>query len=169
MTELAKISPLLLILVATNSLANDSRVDLLWKARGLQALEKLEKLSKKNGDSKEKNLSKADLCQQKLENAFVAFAKPETSTFVRQNIKGTEVFKMFFFQKNKEYTQINVNYSLKNKENEPAEIDVLKIADESFLVLTPKYSELIALRGDGCIFSIPKNDPLAAMGVPDKE
>lgn len=77
---------LILLLYPLCSFSSQDSIDLLLKARGLQAVEKIEKLAKKNGDSKSKNLTKKEKCEWNLELAYYAFAHPDLTKTVRKPV-----------------------------------------------------------------------------------
>jgi len=63
-----------------------STINLIWRARGLQAIEKLEKLAEK------KSLSDKEKCDVQLETMFMQFAKPELAKLIIKKAQDIEWF-----------------------------------------------------------------------------
>lgn len=154
------------MLFSITARADMAEIDRLWKARGLQAIEKLEKLIKKNGDSKGKNLSAKEHCDWALENMFIAFANPETSKIVRKSEGETTVFKVLFVDetkvKNRQITQVNFIYNEK-KSKTPDAYAVMLVADDWAVSSVAKVPNHILILSDKCSFLFPTNDPLSAI------
>ncbi len=154
------------VLVSTagsTAMAESGKLDLLWKARGLQAQVAIEKLSKKNGDSKGKNLSKKEHCKWNLENVFFAFANSELSKIVRESPKDAEVFKMLFSdpeaKTGSKLTQLSVTYG--KGSTEPDAFQTVLVAEGWRVTTIPKAPDILGIRGGGCLYVVPLKDPLS--------
>jgi hypothetical protein len=79
-------SAMLLVLPSEASDVSD-KVDLLWKARGLQAEERVEKLRSKSGAIEVGKLTKKQVCDLMLEGAYFGFARPNTWKMIRKRMK----------------------------------------------------------------------------------
>ena len=150
--------------IAAVTTANTSiKVDLLWKARGLQGIEILE-LLKQKAQNKNKPLSKKELCSWQLENGYSAFAVPALSqTYIEKAKNGAfTTFKYIFISSvnQSEYSQINFIYEKGSPR--PSRITVTRIANNWLLDIPQKTIGFVTLRGDGCIYTFPFKDPLAA-------
>lgn len=156
-------SVLLFSILATSAYASDH--DLLWKARGLKAQERLQKLNEKNGDSKGKKLTKKELCEYRLEAAYAAFANSELSKVVHKEENGIEVFKIVLVDHSKpsgrQMSQLNYSYDVKS--GKLTAVANFQLADDWFLVLIPGFPGHVSLKGGGCSYIFDQEQPLKAL------
>jgi hypothetical protein len=155
-----KIFTIALTFYASVSFGGDlAVVDRLWKARALQAMEKIDKLTVKNGDSRGKNLTKQELCEWGLESSYFAFANPDLSKIVIKNV-GDMRYYSIILRGNDDFTQINYSYNTKTGNFvRPA---VVALAKGWVIPLEPKLDQIVLL-SDTCLFMIPMTDPLNGM------
>ena len=157
---------LVAISLNSSSYASGNKLDFLWKARALQAVEKLEKLIKKNGNSKGKNLTKQEHCEWALENVFQAFVNLGTQKLVKEIINKSHNYKIVFVDQdqneNQRITQVNFTYE-PHRSLETSMVGVLKIADNWSVGVIPTVPDYIAVKSPKCIFSFPVKDPFLVL------
>ncbi len=148
---------ILLFLISGHSFAN-KKIDRLWKARSLQAHERIKELQEKNGDSRGKNLTGKESCEWIAENAFYPFSlSGEEFSAFREKNKEMDIYKLLLFkERGKNITQINVGY-LKSGE---VLAGVVKLGEGWVVAYSKESLGSIALTGPGCAFLIPLSDPL---------
>lgn len=152
---------LILSVTVSHAESKPDAVDRVWKARGLQALEKLEALAKKNGASKGKNLSKKDHCEWSLEKVFISFAHPELWNIVRKPLNNAGyAYNMVFMNEGKTTGQIGILYS--NGKNVPWGIRVSNAKVEDFETVFLIGAPAIFVNTPTCIFTIPTEKPYEA-------
>lgn len=140
--------------------AESSQIELLMKARGLQSIERIEALIKKNGHSKGKNLSKKEECDWALENLYLPFANPETAGIVAKTLSnGDRVFNMLFRQDDRFHVQ--VQYRIVKTAAENTIFNVTQVDPETSLVaLIPGAPEFVFVKTGNCFFTVSIKNPL---------
>ena len=113
---------LALLLTPAIGICSDYNIDTLWKAKAIQSIERLEKLSKKNGSSKGKNLTSKESCEWNLNNAFMAHAKPSLGKMRKEVVNGFTIYKLILQVSGKFYAQVNFSYS--KGSTKPAAVNV---------------------------------------------
>lgn len=154
---------ILIMLLAHDILAGQD-IDLLLKARGLQAMERLEVLSKKNGNSKGKNLTKKEHCEWQMENFYFAFAHPETSKIVKKSVYKQlgEGITAYIFILNTESGfgfQMNYIYRLKT-DAKPFLSEISHIKDGWVVKVIRELPNHLTVTNSKCIYSFNLENPL---------
>jgi hypothetical protein len=154
-------------LVSVSSFAESSKIDLLWKARGLQAVEKIAAIKKSSNEKK--NYSKEKKCELALEEYYASFTSPEKAKLLRETNKGSEIYNIVFGNQtpgNKSnLTIVRVVYD-SEQSAAPDGIGVVELASSWSFTIFTKYPDAVALRGNGCTFIFPIKDPLSGSSAP---
>lgn len=135
---------------------SQKNVDLVWKARGLQAFDRIEELQKKNGNSRGKALSKLETCEWALERAFMPFASPELSKIVRKKSGPADAYILLFSGGDGNMTQVSYLYGA--SQFKPLAVKVPALAKDWQVIMLP--DGVFAVSGDGCQFTFSMTDPL---------
>ena len=135
-------------------------VDRIWKARGLQAFEKLKTLNTKNGDSKGKKLSQKEHCQWILENTFLGFAIPDLTDVVRKPVGKTIRAYIMAFMDNGILGQVSFFYPTDG--NAPVAVKVPQAKLNEFEFLMVLGSTDLIVNTSKCSFTIPSEKPYEA-------
>lgn len=155
---------LLVAVVASQPALADEKlnpVDLLLKARGLQAMETMEKLVNKNGDSRGKNLTKAERCTWRLESFYMAFAHPEFSKIVRKPAGMGMTAYNFPVMANDEGDMVaQIQYKYLPERKAPVLISVPLVKEGASVNLAPTISNTLSVATKDCAFMFPFDDPL---------
>lgn len=156
-----------LVLINTALADPYSKIDLQWKARALQAVERIQKLVKKNGDSKGKALSKREHCEWDLELLFYPFALPDLADVVRKPA-GTDArsyFVLFSAKEDKKLAgQLGFVYDQKRQTPIAVKMPMFSLDEaEGFLI---PGANAIYVNTAKCTFTIPIKDPLSATVEP---
>ena len=140
-----------------------SNVDLVWKAKGLQALETLEKLIKKNGDSKGKKLTDEDHCEWQLANAYASFVDSTLSDIVRKKAgPGMTVYWMVLTSDGTMHAQIGYLYSDKSASLVGFRIGKLENGSASAIILAAA-PQMVGVQANGCNYIFPMSDPFGVI------
>lgn len=158
--------PLLMFLTVSIANAESDNIDLLLKARGLQAVERIEKLVEKNQDSKGKSLSKKERCDWDLEKIYYAFAHPEASKIVKKTTddKKGNVFIFLVSSSDEDGIGFQISYIyLKKSDSKPSGVKIPTLKTGWEIVTTTKATDLIVVGGPTCNFIFNINDPLDSL------
>ncbi len=155
-----------LLLGINSAYSSDNSIDLLLKARGLQALERIEKLSKKNGDSKGSNLTKKESSEWAYENMYFAFAHPELSKIVKksvyQSISKDATAYIFIIMDDKSNSmgfQMNYIYA-KSTDRAPLISEISTIKEGWRVKVFERIPGMISVLSPDCLFTFSLKDPL---------
>jgi hypothetical protein len=144
--------------------AEASKIDLLWKARGLQAVERSKTLARAEA-RKEGALSQDKICEMALEDMFKNFANPKLNELQRFSNDRVEIFKMSFLDPKQEgpdgLTVISVGYNSKATSPDIVVAQSLAVGWGFGFHVSGK---VFSVTGMGCDFAFPIDDPLSGKG-----
>lgn len=146
-------------------LASQDSIDLRLKARGLQAIERLEKLIKKNGDSKGKKLTKKELCEWSYETIYYSFVHPELSKIVKrpayQQLHKDSLAYLFLLSEIEGGLAFQMNYIyLKKTDSEPTLSEISTLKDGWRIKVSHTSPNIINVNSPNCFFQFNLKDPL---------
>lgn len=147
---------LMAVLFTSNAFAQ--KVETLWRARGLEAEESLEKLKKNKA-----KLNKMQACEMKIETSFSAFSQKETSLSVIKKNESKTSFLLPILYNKRLTMSVSFIYA---EEDKPVLIIPMyyKAHDDKsdfpkFSVMTKKEGVFV-LSVDGCIYLFHPDDYL---------
>lgn len=154
-----KIIFIFILLGSEYGFCSGTKMNLLWKARGLQADERITVINK---ELKGKKPSKANECELILEDFYKAYTNPNQTKLLYESKGDKEIFKIIFIDSNKKegrnLTMVDLVYD--QKSTFPAIADIVAISESWSVAISTEYP-LLAIRGNGCIFSFSLKDPLS--------
>ncbi len=144
--------------------ADQDTVDLLLKARGLQALERMDKLSTKAKATKDKKLSKLEQCEWSFESAYAAFALPETMKIVKKSAyvsKTSEATAYIIYIKAENEEAFQMNYVFLGKAaTEPMSNEILRLPSDWRVKTSNLIPNKIVVNSPNCYFEFSTKSPI---------
>ena len=145
---------ILLFVGAFNLHAKSNGIDLFLKARGLQAQEKVAKLTKKS------NLSDSEMCELLLENAYQTFSNPDLMDITKKSLKGGTGYRIILLDKSKEVgIQFNYVYG-ENLDKAPLYFEIVTLKTDWQVSMMAKVANMIAIKSSNCFYIASTTNPL---------
>lgn len=156
-----KYAPLLYALICSHFVhakSDNPSQDILWKARGLQAFENVEKLTK----IEKAKLTKQQKCDWLLDGAFMGFSVPEMAKIVRKKTEKDDIFIMIFSD-GEMHAQVSFIYKLNG--SMPDFLKVPQLKDGWQFVVPSGDSKTAILMSSECIFMIDRENPIKSTAL----
>lgn len=152
---------LILIAISLSSSLQSKTLDLelLLKARGLQALERIETLSKKNGKSQGKNLSKKELCEWNLEKIYYGFSIPDLTKTLIKKFGTVTKYALLINEDSTSGPQIHYGYD-HSQSNIPIGTEIFNLNNVWRATISKKMDNYILISSDKCMYFFNDTDPL---------
>lgn len=133
--------------------ADSKSSDLLWKARGLQAWERLEALAKI------KEPKQNEHCEFMLERAYAGFAHPDTSKIVtRPNGNDGGINRILLFSA-KDGPAVQIAFSYDKKADSPSMIQIKQLEIGWTIAPMPEFPENLVMTDGKCSFLFDRKKP----------
>lgn len=138
------------------------KIDLLWKARGLQAKERIEKLQKALNRN-ETGPTQKQKCAKVLEIAYATFATPGMAEFaVKQNGDRRTYWVLFIPTSGNADVVAQIGYNFDKNSLRPTGVRIVGLkGEDAEVVLIPDAPNTFSMRVDGCTYIFKTLDPFS--------